>query len=149
MNDDSKLVTIYLFKVVGAVILLQFFLPGRIAQHHIEKANKHYKQDKFNKALKHYNKAIDIKSENANTYMNRGQVYQEQENFKQALEDYTKAIEINPILAEAYYQRGIIHAKLGNEEKAIQNLEKTATLFQEQGNTEKKQKVQQKLNQFR
>ena len=62
-----------------------------------------------------------------------------------AMADYTQAITINPQYAEAYYNRGI--AKYESEDKtgAIKDLETGKQLYQQQGNTQNAQKVQELL----
>jgi tetratricopeptide (TPR) repeat protein len=66
-------------------------------------------QNKLDKALENYNKAIDINPYFALAYNNRALVYDDQKKFQLALKDYNKAIEINPKLDSAYNNRGNLY----------------------------------------
>ena len=51
------------------------------------------------------------------------------------------AIVLNPNDVDAYYNRGIVYRKLGEAQKAIADLQKAATLYQQQGDTASAQKI--------
>jgi tetratricopeptide (TPR) repeat protein len=110
------------------------------------------------------------------TYVSRGAVYSKLNQYEAAVKDYGKAIEINvgsfeflksdpkglenvlttfekaitmnPNNVEAYYYRAIIYIQTGNKQKAIEDLQKTAKLFQEKGNTEEYKRVMEVLQQL-
>lgn len=71
----------------------------------------------------------------------------EEEDFEGAILQYNMAIQFYPEYAEAYTNRAIAKAQLGDESGAISDLEQAASLFQEQGNTEAYQQIQQVLQQ--
>ena len=48
------------------------------------------------KAIKDYNRAIQLDIDNDNSYYWRGRFYQLQDNYEMALEDYKQARELNP-----------------------------------------------------
>ena len=56
-------------------------------------------------------KAIDLNSEHANAYNNRGNAYVNKGEIDAAIQDYTKAIDLNSEHANAYYNRGVAYAK--------------------------------------
>ncbi|MFH1055865.1 MAG: AAA family ATPase [Candidatus Altiarchaeota archaeon] len=72
-------------------------------------ANDYYKIGEFDKAIEHYNKALELRPDLLETYFNRGLAYTRKGLYDKAMEDLNKVIELNPNLAEAYYTRGLIH----------------------------------------
>lgn len=72
-------------------------------------ANDYYKIGEFDKAIEHYNKALELRPDLLETYFNRGLAYTRKAMYDKALEDLNKVIELNPNLAEAFYTRGLIH----------------------------------------
>lgn len=85
----------------------------------------------------------------AESYYETANSLMEEQDFQGALEQYNQAIEYNSEYAEAYTNRAIAKAQLGDESGAISDLEQAATLFQQQGNTEAYQQIQQALQQAR
>jgi len=72
-------------------------------------ANDYYKIGEFDKAIEHYNKALELRPDLLETYFNRGLAYTRKGMYDKAMEDMNKVIELNPDLAEAYYTRGLVH----------------------------------------
>ncbi len=72
-------------------------------------ANDYYKISEFDKAIEHYNKALELKPDLLETYFNRALAYTRKSMYDRALEDMSKVIALNPQLAEAYYTRGLIY----------------------------------------
>jgi tetratricopeptide (TPR) repeat protein len=77
---------------------------------------------------------------------NRGIAKYESGDKAGAIADYTQAITINPQDAKAYYNRGNAKSESGDKAGAIKDLETAKQLFQQQGNTQNAQKVQEVLN---
>ncbi|MFH1403484.1 MAG: AAA family ATPase [Candidatus Altiarchaeota archaeon] len=86
--------------------------------------NDYYKINEFDKAIEHYNKALELRPDLLETYFNRGLAYTRKQMYDKALEDMTKVIELNPNLAEAYYTRGLIHEYKMDYERAIGDYDK-------------------------
>ena len=80
------------------------------------------KQGEYDKAIVHYTEAINLNSELANAYNNRGVAYVNKGEIDAAIQDYNKAIDLNP--AEAYNNRGVAYAKKGEFDLAIQGYTK-------------------------
>lgn len=76
-----------------------------------------------------------------------GNALMEQGDFEGAILQYNLALTFYSQYAEAYTNRAIAKAQLGDESGAIADLEQAATLFQEQGNTQAYQQIQQVLQQ--
>ncbi|MBM3309819.1 MAG: AAA family ATPase, partial [Candidatus Altiarchaeales archaeon] len=71
--------------------------------------NDYYKIGEFDKAIEHYNKALEIRPDLLETFFNRGLAYTRKGLYDKAIEDLNKVIELNPNLAEAYYTRGLVY----------------------------------------
>jgi len=82
----------------------------------------------FDCLITNYSKAIEINSEYAVAYVNRGIAYKNKGNHKKAIEDYTKAIELKPEYAVAYNYRANSYYYLGFYEEAIKNYSKAIKL---------------------
>ena len=79
------------------------------------------KREEYEKSIKHYTKAIELKPDIASTYTNRGNTYEKISDFDQAIIDHSQAIQLNPDYAEAYNNRGIAYMKKGDLDQAIRN----------------------------
>ena len=86
---------------------------------YIGKGKRYFSQNKFDKAIQCFDKAIEINPNIAEIYAYRGDVnYIIDE--EQAIKDYTKAIKLNPKAFKAYYSRGLLYEVAFNEcSKAI------------------------------
>jgi AAA+ superfamily predicted ATPase len=81
--------------------------------------NDYYKIGEFDKAIEHYNKALELRPDLLETFFNRGLAYTRKGFYDKALEDLNKVIELNPNLAEAYYTRGLVHEYRQDYNQAI------------------------------
>ena len=86
------------------------------------------KQEEYKAAINHYNEAIELKSDFAHAYHNRGYTYAELGDYKNAMKDYSKAIELLPNLTDAYNGRGSIYADKVDFENAIKDYDKAIEL---------------------
>ena len=84
--------------------------------------------NKPEKALKDFNRAIEIDPSQANAYVGRANTLLTMGRFEESLPDYNRAIEIDPELANAYANRGSVHSHLGHYEQAIADYEKALEL---------------------
>ena len=80
--------------------------------------------NKPEKALKDFNRAIEIDPTRVDGYVGRANTLNTLERYEEALKDYDIAIEIDPKLANAYVNRGSAYSHLGQYEKAIADYEK-------------------------
>ena len=88
----------------------------------------HVRLNRYEKAFKDYEKAIELNPNFAVAYNNRGLTYAKLNQHEIAIEDYNKAIELNPDYAEAYNNRGNAYAKLNQSEGAIEDYNKAIKL---------------------
>ncbi|XWK87010.1 MAG: tetratricopeptide repeat-containing serine protease family protein [Phormidium sp.] len=62
-----------------------------------------------------------------------------------AIQDLSEVIRIDPQEASAYYNRGVVRSEVDDRSGALQDLQTAATLFQQQGDNNNYQRVQQKI----
>jgi len=71
-----------------------------------------------------FTKAIALKPDKADAYLNRGHLYAENTSrLQEALHDLNRALALSPGLLRAYIARGNISAKLGHYEQALRDYE--------------------------
>ena len=85
-------------------------------------------QNEYEKSIEHYTKAIELKANLPEAYMNRGNVYRDIYEYPYAIEDYNAAIQIRPDFADAYNNRGIVYYKKGEYDRAIEDYNITISL---------------------
>jgi tetratricopeptide (TPR) repeat protein len=90
----------------------------------VEKGVELVIEGKYDKAIEHFNKAIEINPKDSVAYNNRGAAYGQIGNYKQQIEDCNKAIELNPKDAVAYNNRGVAYGELGNYEQEVADCSK-------------------------
>ena len=86
------------------------------------------KQKEYEKAINHYTKAIELKSDFPEAYYNRGNAYSEIGALDLAIGDYNIALALNPNDFEYYNNRGNVYAKKGDFDKAIKDYDTTIHL---------------------
>lgn len=79
-------------------------------------------------ALADYDKAVELKTDDAIAFLNRGKTHYNLKAFDKAGADYDKAIELDPKGSKAFYNRGVLYERLGNLERAIADYQKAVDL---------------------
>jgi predicted O-linked N-acetylglucosamine transferase (SPINDLY family) len=83
---------------------------------------------RFEDALASYDKAIALRSDYAEAYVNRGHVLRELWRNEAAVDSYDRAIQLKPIYAEAFESRGICLLAIGRIEDAISSYQRALAL---------------------
>ena len=83
-----------------------------------------YKEDRFNEATEHYQKAIECKPDYPEAHYNLGEVCWRQGKLDEAIEHYQKAVELEPARAEFYINLGNLLAIQGRPAEAIRQFQK-------------------------
>ena len=78
----------------------------------------------YDKAIKAFQEAIKLNSNNSVTYYNMGIAYYNKEEYDNAIESYKKAIEINPKYDSAYNNMGNAYANKKEYDKTIESYKK-------------------------
>lgn len=84
--------------------------------------------NKPQKAIKSFERAIQIAPEKAGGYLGRANCLNTLGQHRQSIEDYNRALQIDSQLANAYVNRGIAYAHLGEKDKAIADYEKALAI---------------------
>jgi tetratricopeptide (TPR) repeat protein len=79
-------------------------------------------------ALASFDKAVFIRPNNADAWLERGVVLEYLGQYSQAVDSYDKAIVLQPAYAEAWYNRGIALRKLGRYADAISSYDKAIAI---------------------
>ena len=79
-------------------------------------------EGKWDRAMPYFTKAIELKRNYSEAYIERGWCNLVAQNYEPALEDFSKAIELNN--ANGYYHRGRLHYSQGNFSLAIKDFNK-------------------------
>lgn len=82
----------------------------------------------LSKSIVNLDKAIALKQDYAEAYINRGVAYYLKGNLEVAIQDYTKAIALNPNLDLVYNNRGLAYDKKKELNLAVQDYDKALTL---------------------
>ena len=69
---------------------------------------------RYNHAIAHFTKAIELNPDFANAFHSRANAYYEIADYPRAIADYTQAIQLNPDSPYSYWGRGAAYGKLGN-----------------------------------
>lgn len=95
------------------------------------KSKLSYKEE----AIKDYDKAIELDTNNSMAYNNRGNAKNNLELYKEAIEDFNKAIELNPNNSNSYNFRGNAKYNLKLYKEAIKDYDKAIELNPHYSNT--------------
>ncbi|WP_198013406.1 tetratricopeptide repeat protein [Thalassoporum mexicanum] len=91
---------------------------------YLKLGNAYFEEDKFEKALASYNKAIEINPVLDEAWFGYGVVLYELERFKEARTSFERAIESNPDFYEAWINHGNTQGQLGCYEEAFNSYER-------------------------
>ena len=89
------------------------------ADDYYNQGNDWLAQDRYQEAIVAYDKAIKIKPDYADAWINRGFALDNLKRYDEALESNEKAIEIKPDYALAWYNRGVALDDVGKYKEAI------------------------------
>ena len=88
-----------------------------------------YKEERqLDRALKDFNKALELSPNFAEAYNNRGNVYRNMGDLSKAFDDYDTAIRLKPDFADAYNNRGVAYGIKGQVDRAIEDFNKATSL---------------------
>lgn len=98
------------------------------AESFFEKGIEFGKQNKFQKAVENFDKAIKLNPNRADYFASRGHANYYLKQYAKAIDDYTKAIAKNPNFALAYSMRGLSRTRSGHYAQAIEDFNRAIAL---------------------
>lgn len=99
-------------------VCLLFSCDNKGAQDYISDGIRYTEEQRYDKALKSFKKAIESDPENALAHYTLGGIYTYKDMNQEAIEEYKKAIELDAAYPDPHYSLGFVYEKLGMEEEA-------------------------------
>jgi len=93
-----------------------------------KRADASLEKGEVDSALADYNKAVELKADDADLYVSRGRALYSKKAFDQSVKDYDKAIQLSPKTAVAFLNRGASYEKLGDPRKALDDYKRASEL---------------------
>ncbi|KAG7301223.1 hypothetical protein JYU34_014111 [Plutella xylostella] len=98
------------------------------AQYEKERGNAFVKQEKWDDAITCYNRAIELVTDDAIYYANRGLCHLKKDSLHQAEKDCTEALRLDPTYVKALQRRATAREKLGSLRAASHDLNQVLAL---------------------
>ncbi|KAI9289376.1 hypothetical protein BC943DRAFT_314212 [Umbelopsis sp. AD052] len=98
-----------------------------------ELGNKAFQAQRYDQAIEHYTKAIQLDDQNAIYVINRAMAYLKAEKFAEAERDCTVGLQLQPQHVKALFRRGIARRQLGKLTEARTDLEQALKLTKDTG----------------
>ncbi|XP_026320893.1 RNA polymerase II-associated protein 3-like isoform X2 [Hyposmocoma kahamanoa] len=98
------------------------------AQYEKERGNAFVKQEKWDEAVRCYNRAIELVKDDAIYYANRGLCYLKKDSLHQAESDCTEALRLDPTYVKALQRRATARERLGSLRSASHDLNEVLKL---------------------
>ena len=95
-----------------------------LASAYNNRGSSYAEQKQYERSIKDYNQAIEIRPDYAEAYNNRGNSYADLEQYERAIKDFDKAIEIEPKNGDAYHNRALAIGRQ-EAEKATQTIKES------------------------
>jgi tetratricopeptide (TPR) repeat protein len=87
------------------------------------RAFEHYRQERFEQAIRDYTMALQLAPDLAEALFYRGVCHLALQRRRAAIHDFTEALYLKPTLADAYYHRGCAHLAAGDLHDALEDLD--------------------------
>jgi tetratricopeptide (TPR) repeat protein len=100
----------------------------RYAYAHNNQGVKYVQDGDFQRAISHYDRAIQIRPKFAKAFFNRALAHRSLGAYDEAIADYTKAIKLKANYAEAYNNRGVTYHKSKKFDEAVADYSKAIRL---------------------
>ena len=102
--------------------------------YYINKANRYRKLGEFDKAIKYYDKSIELNSDNYKVYIFKGSICLKMEKNEEAVKTFSEAIKRFPGMAYAYGGRAQSYMGLEKYEKALEDYNSALKIVAEREN---------------
>jgi protein O-mannosyl-transferase len=99
-----------------------------IEEAYYNRGNYLIEKNKYDEAIRDFNKAIEVKPDYAEAYNNRGNLFSNANSNDAAMNDFNQAIELSPAYVDAYINRGNLFMKENRNDEAIRDFNKAIEL---------------------
>ena len=131
LNNTFKVATMKFTPLLSLLFFLAGYQAvGQTAMELFELGNALAVEQEYEKAVIHFDKAIQSDTTFEEAIINRGLAKSELFEFKQAIIDFDKAILLNPNNGHTYYYRGNCNSNLKNIKDAIKDYDKAIIINQ-------------------
>jgi len=103
-------------------------VPQKTKEQWLKEGDDHRIAGRYKEAIAAYDCAIQLDSNHALAYYNRGTTYRDLKEYQKALADYTRAIDLNPNSALAYGARGRTYYYLKDYQRAVKDFDRSLEL---------------------
>ncbi len=122
----------YILKVFFLVVI-STHCYGQSAVSFFEKGYQQYDEGNYNQAIKLYDQAVALDSENASYYYYRGLCKSMLMQNEKSIADFDTAIELDPDYGEVFFERAYSYYRMDENEKSIHDYNKAIALLPDYG----------------
>jgi tetratricopeptide (TPR) repeat protein len=97
---------------------------------YFRRGNAHYQAGQYQEALTAYNRALELRPDDANTLVSKGAALHNLRRYEEALADYSLAVKLQPDYPTALLNRGVTLLLLGRREEALADYDRAVGLGQ-------------------
>ncbi|MGR3317381.1 MAG: tetratricopeptide repeat protein [Candidatus Anammoxibacter sp.] len=102
------------------LVCLLFSCGNKGVQDYINEGIKYTEEQKYDKAMTSFKKAIEADPSNAHAHYTLGGIYTFKDMNQKAMDEYKMAIELDRTYPDPHYSLGFVYDKMGMKEKAKQ-----------------------------
>ena len=113
-----------------AIIIVRVIFFPKTSLHYNIKGGVAWKFKKYDEAIEHYRKAIQLNPDDENAHLYMGSSYVETGKYDEAIKSFQKVIELKPFYANTYCLLGLVYKKSGNQVKADEYFQKYKKIFE-------------------
>jgi tetratricopeptide (TPR) repeat protein len=131
--ETLRSVIIHVDEVHDYINEIRPWLQPREADHFLQRGKNYLDKDRFQLALRDFNRAIDIDDQPAVYYCSRGEAYYELGKYNLAATDLAKALQLDHELAPAYRIRGLCYLSKREYDNATDDFDKAIEIDSKHG----------------
>lgn len=128
-QDSSKM-----FKEAAYSFDRAKFYDSKLVGAYIGLAHSNMKLNKYEDALKHADKALELSPDNIEALKVRSAINEANKNLQAAIDDYSKIVLIEPSIVYHYIKRAELYEKIGQNPNAIADYTKAISINKENAN---------------
>lgn len=103
-------------------------LSPKCATAYSKRGMTYLNRKEYERAIKDFDRALQLKSRNVDAYDGRGWAYYKLKEYPQAFQDFDRALELDPNYVDAHDGRGFVNFRLKEYQQAIQDFDRALEL---------------------